>query len=469
MPSNTYLLNDQEMKDFVRNGYIKLQPDYPTELNQKIFMDIEQMFDNTGNLGNNILPLIPEIQEIFKHPLAHGALTSILGPDYVMHSHRFCHLNSSRSRGQSFHRDSYEGDISASNHRCRWAMAFYYPQNTPRSVGPTAILPRSQYYETNQAANRQVELPLLGQAGTLTIVHYDLWHRAMPNLSSHNRYMLKFLFYRLKDPDIPTWKSEQNDCLHLIETEVPNSEEQPMWQKIWHWYMGKPKIQTRDLNNRDLSNLVSQLSDELEVNRLQSAYMLGTAGEKAVPKLVDQLSDKSVAPYATLALGAGDETAIPALGSALNHPEDVVRAQAARALGDLGYPSAITELAKLLFDITPTVRRNAAEAIGNLSSRSSVNENLQFLRGQAEALGQLLQDDLYWIRDNAARSLAKMGRAAEPALHNLKLALDDQNRYVRSNAAIALKQIASCEAHRILLDNLFAARWCPLTTKESPF
>ena len=56
------LLNDQQMKSFIQDGYIKLAPDYPPELHQKIYREIEQMLSKNGNLGYNILPLIPDIQ-----------------------------------------------------------------------------------------------------------------------------------------------------------------------------------------------------------------------------------------------------------------------------------------------------------------------------------------------------------------------------------------------------------------------
>ena len=469
MTNKIGLLNDQQMTEFIRNGYIKLRPNYRTELNQKIYTEIESMFNLTGNLGNNILPLIPEIQEIFSHPLVDGALTSILGSGYVMHSHRFCHLTPPNSNGQNFHRDSYEGDIDANNHRCRWAMAFYYPQDTPRLIGPTSILPGSQYYETDQAANQQTELPLSGKAGALTIVHYDLWHRAMANFGSHNRYMLKFLFYRLEEPDNPTWQNEQNDWPHLAENEILDSRNQLMWQKIWQWYIGETSPQTSNLSATNLTKLLNQLSDKSEENRLAAAYTLGAMGEKAVPSLADQLSRKLTVPYVVLALGSGDETAIPVLTSALSHSDDTVRSQAAHALGDLGYPSAANSLTNSLSDVAPKVRRNAAEAIGNLNSRTLTSEDQEFTQEQALALGQLLHDDHYWVRDNAARGLAKMGYAAEPAIFDLGLALNDQNRYVRFNAALALKQVGTPSAHEMLLDHLFVSRWCPLTTKHSSF
>ena len=162
MSRMNYLLSEEQLQVFIRDGYIKLYPDYPPELHQKIYHMIEHMFDQYGNLGNNILPLIPDIQQIFNHPLVKNALISLLGPNYVMHSHRFCHLNTPGSMGQDFHKDTYEGDISVHSHRCRWVMAFYYPQNTPEDLGPTSILPGSHYYDTSEAAHLGSELPLLG-------------------------------------------------------------------------------------------------------------------------------------------------------------------------------------------------------------------------------------------------------------------------------------------------------------------
>ena len=85
-------------------------------------------------------------------------------------------------------------------------MGFYYPQDTTEDMGPTAVLPATQYYETHESAHAQQELALCGEAGTVTLVHYDLWHRAMPNQSDKKRHMLKFLFTRLDEPKAPSWK-----------------------------------------------------------------------------------------------------------------------------------------------------------------------------------------------------------------------------------------------------------------------
>ena len=66
-------------------------------------------------------------------------------------------------------------------------------------------MPATQYYNSSKQAYRREEHPLCGRAGTVTIVHYDLWHRAMPNASDRDRFMVKFLFTRMGEPQAPTW------------------------------------------------------------------------------------------------------------------------------------------------------------------------------------------------------------------------------------------------------------------------
>jgi hypothetical protein len=118
MVGKKHLLDDKGMRHFIINGYVKVQTDFPDSFHEKIYRRIEEMFENVGNLGNNILPLVPEIQAVFSHPVVHGVLTSVLGPNYVMHPHRYCHLNRPGSDGQNFHKDTYEGDEQVRRHRC---------------------------------------------------------------------------------------------------------------------------------------------------------------------------------------------------------------------------------------------------------------------------------------------------------------------------------------------------------------
>jgi hypothetical protein len=457
MTDKKYRLNDAQMRDFIQNGYVKLQPDLPAGFHEKVYQKIEEMFETHGNLGNNILPLIPDIQHVFDHPAVHGAMTSVMGENYVMHPHRYCHFNPPGSAGQQFHKDSYEGDEQIRRHRCRWAMAFYYPQDTTEDMGPTAVLPATHYYDTHDAAHAQPELALCGEAGTVTIVHYDLWHRAMANVSDKKRYMVKFLFLRLEEPKSPSWHSENGGWQPL-----GKNQHDVMWKQLWDWYAGSQNGGTKATNG-NVSALIDALQAEDETVRLDAAYTLGAIGEPAVPALIEQLYDDSedLRRHATFALGAND-AAVSALTETLTDENPSIRASAAYALGDIGEPAqaAVPALTAALHDESEMVRRHAAEAVGIIG---------QPAENTVPALVDLLRDEQYWIRDNAARSLAKLGPAAEAAIPALLPVLNDENRYVRFHAALALKQLGTPQARNLLFDHLFASRWCPLTSKRSAY
>ena len=462
-------LTDTEMRDFIINGYIKVKPDLPPSFHQNIYEQLDAMFEQTGNLGNNVLPLIPEMQEVFDHPIVHGAMQGVLGPDYVMHPHRYCHYNPEGSDGQGFHKDTYEGDEQIRRHRCRWTMAFYYPQDVIEDMGPTAVLPGSQYYETGESAHEQPDLSLCGEAGTVTIVHYDLWHRATPNRSDKKRYMVKFLFSRLDEPQTPSWNSDTTDWHNGEAPEHPE-----MWESLWDWYYGKQNGNPANGSGLQtpptVDTLIGALDSDNERDRLNAAYRLGRVGAAAVPTLKQALHGTSdtIRSYAGYALSLTGAPAVPTLIDALQATDDSVRATAAYALADMGKTAqeAIPVLTRAAQDPDEWVRRHATEGLGLIGQQVSEDVDLS---ETVRVLTDGLRDDYYWVRDNAARALAKLGTHAEPAIPTLVAQLEDENRYVRFHAALALKQIKTAEAQDALFNHLFASRWCVLTTRGTPY
>ena len=336
MNKPTLQLTDKEMRDFIVNGYVKVQTDFPPSFHENICQQLDAMFEETGNLGNNLLPAIPEIQEVFDHPAVHGTMQGVLGSDYVMHPHRYCHFNQQGSEGQNFHKDSYAGDEQIRRHRCRWTMAFYYPQDVTEDMGPTAVLPGSQYYETGESAHEQPEIALCGEAGTVTIVHYDLWHRATPNQSDKKRYMLKFLFIRLDEPQTPLWQSRTADWRTLGDGQA--SEHPELWESVWDWYYGKQNGTANGVSRAEVDALIGALDGDNEKDRLNAAYRLGRVGADAVPALQQMLHSESnaIREYAGYALSLAGASAVPTLIDALQATDDSVRASAAFTLADMG-------------------------------------------------------------------------------------------------------------------------------------
>lgn len=437
------LLNDIQMQEFIQNGYIALQTDLPAEFHRDTCKRIDEVFDTEGNPGNNILPRIPAIQRILDQPAINGALQSILGANYYLHPHRHCHFNPPDSAGQKLHKDSW----SKRHHRTRWAMAFYYPQNTPVELGPTGIVPGSQYHNTAPGDGSPSEVPLIGQAGTVVLVHYDLWHRAMPNTSQQRRYMVKFLFTRLDEPTRPNWDTAGGPW------PASSDPRHNLWHNLWDWHRG-------DFSPLANGGDITALRDESETVSLQNAYRLD---ERAIPALIELLADKqdTVRYNAGYALNAIGPPAVPALIEACGDRREILRAQAVDTLGDIGVAAAAAgpALIELLSDEADTVRRNAADALGVIGNDPAI----------ASALAPSLADTDEWIRRNTALALLRLGPQAAPISTDLATALDSDNRYVRAKAAQTLKRIGTPEAQSALLDHLFTARWCPETSAANRY
>ena len=438
------LLTDSQVQAYLTNGYITVQTAHSPAVHQNIYRQIETLFATEGNPGNDILPKVPDLYQILRDPAVDGALQSLLGPSYLIHPHRHCHHNLSGSEGQGMHQDSYENDQNVRHHRTRWTMAFYYPQDVSLDMGPTAILPATQYYNSSKQAHEREELPLCGQAGTVTIVHYDLWHRAMPNASDRDRFMVKFLFTRMGEPRAPSW--DHRDGTWQAEGTDPPTD---LCRRAWDWMRGSDG--TAAPTAVSLDELRQTLDAEAEAERLRTVYALAARGEEAMPVLLNALcSEAKVRLEANLAnahtnpsqldavfaLSAVGRPAVPHLVELLDEKDWWLRAAAADVLGDLGTTASDTvpHLTRVLDDKTEWVRRNAVEALGNIGPAAAE---------AVPALSRRLQDSESWIRHNTALALAKIGPTATEAVPALRKNTDDEDRYARANAAVALERIGS--------------------------
>ena len=139
MSSKDNLFTDEQMRQFLTRGFVTMKVDMPDGFHRGIYDRCEEVYEKEGNPGNNILPRVPELQQVFDHPTVDGAFNSILGPDYVMHTHRHGHLTKGKSEDRGWHKDSYWGYRKIRYHHPRWAMVFYYPQAITLENGPTRV------------------------------------------------------------------------------------------------------------------------------------------------------------------------------------------------------------------------------------------------------------------------------------------------------------------------------------------
>lgn len=485
-PRNPNLLHDDAIRRFITDGYVQVNAGLPATFHRDLYRKIENVLEEEGNPGNNILPRIPEIRRIFDQPAVRGALASLLGPGYLMHPHRYCHLNKPGSSGQQWHKDDYIFDHNVRHARCRWVMAFYYPQDVSEDMGPTGILPGMQHHNriSDCDASRTTEsaLGLCGPAGTVSIVNFDSWHRATQNVSEKNRYMLKFQFTRSREPAGPAWGGGNGGWASQNGDTRPGDPRSAVSEAVWNWMAGVENG-AAETNGASIGRCISALDGPDEDVRLQAAYTLGRQGGKAVDPLVERLrgtrEEEALASVpknpanptggnpselpAAYALSAVGRPAVERLEALLEDDAWWVRAAAADVLGDIGLPasSARPALLRSLGDADAWVRRNASESVAIQGG---------FSPGDVPVLRMALADEDERVRRNIAFALARHPVHDADLVDDLTArSVADEGRYVRYYALAAAARMAGKAGHESLWETMLATRWCPLTTRRSAF
>ena len=173
------LLNDEQVRQYIANGYVKIDYHVDPAIHTAIARKLNEMVDEGPNLGNNVLPRVPEFRHILNCPEVRGALLSLLGPDYLEHPHRYCHEHrpleddkedASDVVARATHQDSYTPMSSPRQHYPRLARIVYYPQDTPIELGPTHVTPGTSYHKVVTDEDRRTGRPY-GGTGRLALDH----------------------------------------------------------------------------------------------------------------------------------------------------------------------------------------------------------------------------------------------------------------------------------------------------------
>ncbi|TDG00780.1 HEAT repeat domain-containing protein [Paenibacillus piri] len=462
------LLTDEQMRTFIAEGFLILKTDFPEEFHQRLTEQLNQVYEQEGNPGNNLLPRLRDLQKVFDHPIVTGALTSVLGPNYMMHTHRHGHFNASPKAG-GWHKDSYWGYKKMRNHHPWWAMVMYFPQDTPVELGPTGVMPGTQNYESRTFISDETEGEAVasGKAGTFALIHYDIWHRSTPNVLGQPRYMLKFEFMRTESPTAPSWDCVERDWKQPASFSTNIVRHEAMWKDTWNWLSGRTGSLAGTVNAdaSQVQEAAAQLADQFEPNAINAAYSLAGMGEAGVQALLQGLRHDNVKVSRTAAYGlaAAGTGAVAGLEAALADERTETVVHAAFALGELGAYAA-SALPKLLGLLQPStdavIRQTVAEVLAMIGQPADQ---------AVEGLIRCLKDDDVQVRFMAGLALCRMGAAADAAVPALEEALEDDNRYVRGHAAEALHYIGTDAAKTVLIDFLLKSRWCPSTTSQSTF
>ncbi len=465
------LVTDEAMQSFIREGYITVRSALPKSYHDAMYARLEPL-EEDGLVGhNNLLPMVPELSELLDEPVVRGALTSILGPDYYLHFHRHDHVNHPEKVQpmQAWHlgdgRLHKDGERHAHymvdgrrHHATRFVMLFYYPQDTTLEMGPTGIVPRSQYL-LRSALNEDDRIALPGKAGTVMIVHFDIAHgRYGANTTDANRHMVKFLYTRNLDPVTPSWNHENSDWA------TSRDPQEPIWQYMWDWHRGAaPNATLRP--DQDTDGLVERLHGSNVAEAIGAAYTLGNRG--AVGPLIEALTSsdedlRCIAGYGFPPLGAA---AVTPLLDLLDGADSELCVQVADILGDIGPRAAdsLPVLIQLCHHDDPRVRQYAIESVGIVGQAGS-DVPIEVV--------DLLRDPDAIVRHHAALAAARFGpkTAALPGIVDaLRDNLYHDHHHVRGWSIEALQRLGTPDGFDAALKYLMATRWDHSHTSGEPW
>ena len=88
----SHLLSDEDVRRFIADGFLivdsTLEPAFHNRVAEEIGYALEYELPHPGD---NIVPRVPALNLLCECPSVKGALTSLLGEDYLLLPHRFPH------------------------------------------------------------------------------------------------------------------------------------------------------------------------------------------------------------------------------------------------------------------------------------------------------------------------------------------------------------------------------------------
>ena len=363
-------MTDLEMCRFLDLGYhIIDSSDIPESTHERLFEAAVEIHQKKSELSNPIASLeavadnlhvqVPLLNDILESDALVGSMSSVLGSSYFRYGHSFIHL--SGTYDQTYHKDSplpwgTRGGLRS--HRPNWAMVFYYPQAVTLDMGPTEILPGTQYWNVNRAGTGRTEgedrfdgtispadlngmtevernqhfqkqikdfdrhvkpLRLELPKGSLLLVHFDLLHRGTRSVSEEDRFMYKFWYVRTTEPSI-------TKPFRSIKYQTRDPRRQPVVAKNAAWLgLHVPNLSSESLEKETVIQ---------EAERMAESH---TRVESDVDSVVEAClqDDEANRRSAMYALAGHDQASISAANRLLESSAKQARCCAAFLLGEL--------------------------------------------------------------------------------------------------------------------------------------
>ena len=227
-------LNDSEVLEFCKQGFLLLPEVVSEEVNAR---SIEYVEARPGIEPSEILLEDWFLDGVILNPAAAGAVRSLLGKDFgvpiLMSSHRAdCPMPA-----QEWHTDG--GSVYGPE--LHYLQVFYLPQDSPRDLGPTELLPGSHFLYSHRDYMRHLgrikgSVYAEAPAGSILITNYAIWHRRSESTGTGVRHNLKYNYFRTAPPErdwvvepsfdlvsadyrtpAPTYRQQFRDCYDAAE------------------------------------------------------------------------------------------------------------------------------------------------------------------------------------------------------------------------------------------------------------
>lgn len=519
--TKNYALTDLELCQFLDLGYHVIDSsDIPESTHDRLFNAAADIHQRRSELSNPIASLetvadnlhvqIPLLNDVLECDSLVGAISSVLGPSYFRYGHSFIHQ--SGAYDQTYHKDSplpwgTRGGLRS--HRPNWAMVFYYPQAVTLDMGPTEILPGTQYWNVNregtgrtegedrfdggispaaldgmteaerirhfqtqvQDFDRQVRpLRLELPSGSMLLVHFDLFHRGTRSVSKDERFMYKFWYVRTTEP-------RNTKSFRSIDYQACDPRRQAVVAKNAAWLGMEVRTSAR-----------APLEREAAVQEAERTARAHTKVASDIGAVVDAClqDDEANRRSAMYALAGHDSESISVVTELLEETSKQARCCAAFLLGELQKPRNvdIDSLLSLVADDSDTdVRMTATNALGRALRRRISKEEFAL----PEELTSILTRVLCNARERKTRSgiaqsaerqciyVALLNVVSSAAVHGVDVGVlaeisallckrisEETDRYAKSTALEILARLASMGDQRAVeasLKVLRTERW----------
>ncbi len=188
-----YLLNSQQMAQFVARGFLRFDELVPDELNQAVMKEIDEGGIQGAPAGTPLSECYhgSTIRTLLDMPEIQGIIHSLVGAN-PRFDHDAIHVREpNQGKAQGLHADSI---IDTRTHFDIQIM--YFPHDIPLEMGGTLLLPGSHYRRVNTQdvaayQNLRGQISMVCKAGSILVLHHGIWHCGRQNKTDQRRYMFK--------------------------------------------------------------------------------------------------------------------------------------------------------------------------------------------------------------------------------------------------------------------------------------